>query len=160
MIWWDKFICNFKYIFTNEISFIKKKKKIVIVVGKLTRSRVLLGGMGLHGGPRGEDWAGKFFPSCGAGRGRDGLRQNHVGWGRKPHPSDPSRPIAIPLAPPILFLLDLTFLIFFFHFAFSSSTRLTFLFQKMLGIQKFIQILSLVVSSGSASTWSIVAKVV
>ena len=25
LIWWDKFSCNFKYIFINEMSFIKKK---------------------------------------------------------------------------------------------------------------------------------------
>ena len=24
LIWWDKFSCNFKYIFINEIGFIKK----------------------------------------------------------------------------------------------------------------------------------------
>ena len=24
LIWWDKFSCNFKYIFINEMSFIKK----------------------------------------------------------------------------------------------------------------------------------------
>ena len=30
LIWWDKFSCNFKYIFINEIGFIKK---IVLIVG-------------------------------------------------------------------------------------------------------------------------------
>ena len=25
LIWWNKFMCNFKYIFINEIGFIKKK---------------------------------------------------------------------------------------------------------------------------------------
>ena len=33
-------MCNFKYIFINEIGFIKKN---VIVVGKSTRSKVLWG---------------------------------------------------------------------------------------------------------------------
>ena len=56
----DKFICNFKYIFINESCFIKK---IVIVVGKSTRSRILRGGTGLCGAPGGEDGARKIFPS-------------------------------------------------------------------------------------------------
>ena len=34
LIWWDNFSYNFKYIFINEIGFIKK---IVLVVGKLTK---------------------------------------------------------------------------------------------------------------------------
>ena len=33
LIWLDKFSCNFKYIFINEIGFIKKK--IVQVVGQI-----------------------------------------------------------------------------------------------------------------------------
>ena len=34
LILWDKFSCNFKYIFINEIGFIKK---IVLVVGKINK---------------------------------------------------------------------------------------------------------------------------
>ena len=34
LIWWDKFSCNFKYIFINEIGFIKK---IVLVLGKINK---------------------------------------------------------------------------------------------------------------------------
>ena len=56
----DKFICNFKYIFINESCFIKK---IVIVVGKSTRSRVLRDGTELRGALRNEDRAEKFFSS-------------------------------------------------------------------------------------------------
>ena len=58
-IWCDKFICNFKYIYINEIIFIKK---IIIGVGwgKLTRSRVLRG-------PKGQKWGKEICPSCGAG---------------------------------------------------------------------------------------------
>ena len=56
----DKFICNFKYIFINESCFIKK---IVIVVGKSTRSRVLRDGMELRGALRNEDRAEKIFSS-------------------------------------------------------------------------------------------------
>ena len=53
-------------------------KTIAIVVDKLTRSRVLWGGAGLRGAPRGRDEARKFSLSCEAGRDRDGVRQNHV----------------------------------------------------------------------------------
>ena len=35
LIWWDKFSCNFKYIFINEIGFIKKK--FVLVVGQINK---------------------------------------------------------------------------------------------------------------------------
>ena len=35
LIWWDKFSCNFKYIFINEIGFIKKKK--VLIVGQINK---------------------------------------------------------------------------------------------------------------------------
>ena len=93
-IWWDKFICNSKYIFINETGFIKEK--IVIVVGKSTRSIVLQSGARLCRAPRGGDGVGKFSPSCGAGRGGDGTRQYHTGRGRRPHPSAPPRPLAIP----------------------------------------------------------------
>ena len=34
LIFWDKFNCNFKYIFINEIGFIKK---IVLVVGQINK---------------------------------------------------------------------------------------------------------------------------
>ena len=34
LIWWDKFRCNFKYIFINEIVFIKK---IVLVVEQINK---------------------------------------------------------------------------------------------------------------------------
>ena len=63
LIWWDKFIYNFKYIFTNKKVLIKK---IVIVVSKLTRSRVLRGGVGLRGALRDRDEIIKFSLSCGA----------------------------------------------------------------------------------------------
>ena len=68
-------------------------KKIVIVVGKLTRSRVLQGETEIHR-PQTAGMGQENF-SCYAGRGRDGVRLNLAGWGRRPHPSDPPRPIAI-----------------------------------------------------------------
>ena len=51
-------------------------KKVVIIVDKLTKSRVLRGGVGIHRALRGRDGATKFSPSCGARRGGDGARQN------------------------------------------------------------------------------------
>ena len=53
-------------------------KIIAIVVGKLTRSRVLRGGAGLRGAPRDGNGARKFFPSCEVGRGGNRVRQNHA----------------------------------------------------------------------------------
>ena len=50
-------------------------------MGKLTRSRVLQDGVGLRGAPKGGD----------------GVKQNHAEQGQKPHPSNPPRPIAIPI---------------------------------------------------------------
>ena len=44
-------------------------KKIVIVEGKLTKSRVLQGGARICGAPRGGDGVEKFSLSCGAGAG-------------------------------------------------------------------------------------------
>ena len=44
-------------------------KKIVIVVGKLIRSRVLRSGAGFRGAPKGKDGVRKFSSSCGAGQG-------------------------------------------------------------------------------------------
>ena len=34
LIWWDKFSCNFNYIFINAIGFIKK---FVLVVGQINK---------------------------------------------------------------------------------------------------------------------------
>ena len=72
-------------------------KTIVIVVGKLIRSRVLWGGAVLRRAPKGRDGASlrkapkgrdgaRKFPHH-VGRGEDGVRQNHAGRGRRPHPS-------------------------------------------------------------------------
>ena len=55
-------------------------KTIAIIVGKLTRNRVLQGEKGFRG----------------ALKGRNGVTQNHVGRGRKPHLSDLPRPIVFP----------------------------------------------------------------
>ena len=47
-------------------------------------------------GPQGTGMGLESFP-CHVGRGGDGTRQNHAGRGRRPHPSAPPRPIAIPI---------------------------------------------------------------
>ena len=54
-------------------------KTIVIIVGKLTRNRVLRCETGFRE----------------ALKGGDGVRQYHVGQGGKPHPLGPPRPIVI-----------------------------------------------------------------
>ena len=59
-------------------------KTIVIVVGKLTRSRILWGGVGWGGAglckaPKGRDEARKFSPSCGARRGWGKIKPCGVG---------------------------------------------------------------------------------
>ena len=78
LIWWDIFSCNFKYIFIDEIGFIKK---IVLVIGQINKR----GGVGMG-------W--ESFPHH-AGRGGDEARQNHAGWGRRPHP------LALPCPAPL-----------------------------------------------------------
>ena len=93
-IWWDKFICNSKYIFINETGFIKEK--IVIVVGKSTRSIVLQSGARLCRAPRGGDGVKTISLSCGAGQGGNVARQNHAKLGWRPHPLASLFPIAIP----------------------------------------------------------------
>ena len=71
-------------------------KTIVIVVGKLTRSRVLQGGVGWgFVRPQGAGMRQKNFPRH-AGWVENGVKQNHMGWGRRPHHSDLPCPIAIP----------------------------------------------------------------
>ena len=44
-------------------------------MGKLTRSRILQGGAGLHVAPMGRDRVRKFSTSCRAGRGKAGQGQ-------------------------------------------------------------------------------------
>ena len=50
-------MCNFKYIFINEIGFIKKKLK---TVGKLTKNRLLWDGAVLREAPKDGDKVRKF----------------------------------------------------------------------------------------------------
>ena len=67
---------------------------MVIVVGKLTRNRVLCGGAGLCRALRGGDGA-RNFPHH-VGRGGDGAGKIHVGQGRRPHNLASDHAIAIP----------------------------------------------------------------
>ena len=53
-------------------------KTIVIVVGKLTRSKVLRGGAGLHGASRSGDGTRNFLRHAGRGRGEDPILQTHL----------------------------------------------------------------------------------
>ena len=70
MILWDKFSCNFKYIFINEIDFIKK---IVLVVGQINKKYSFTGWDGASRGPKGRGWGEKVFPVMrgGVGMGQD-----------------------------------------------------------------------------------------
>ena len=64
LIWWDKFRCNFKYIFINEIGFIKK---IVLIVGQINKKLSFIRwGLGE-----------KVFPVM---RGEVGMRQDKTMW--------------------------------------------------------------------------------
>ena len=58
LILWDKFSCNFKYIFINEISFIKK---IVLVLGQINRKKSFTRCDGASRGPKGRGWGEKDF---------------------------------------------------------------------------------------------------
>ena len=81
LIWWiNLFVISSIFLLMNHVLL----KKIVIVVGKSTRSRVLRSGTGIRGAPKDKDRVRKFFSSWGAGQGGDGTRQNHVGrgWGK------------------------------------------------------------------------------
>ena len=63
-------------------------------MGKLTKSRVLQDGAELYRASRSGDRVRNIF-FCHAGRDEDGVKQNHVRWGRKPHPSNSPRSMAI-----------------------------------------------------------------
>ena len=81
MIWWDKFSCNFKYIFINEIGFIKKK--IVLIVGKINKK------VGFYGMEQG------FVGLQGSGMGWESF-SCHAGWGGDEDPILRSRLAPLP----------------------------------------------------------------
>ena len=58
LILWDKFSCNFKYIFINEISFIKK---IALVLGQINRKKSFTRCGEASRGPKGRGWGEKDF---------------------------------------------------------------------------------------------------
>ena len=61
LFWWDKFSYNFKYIFINEIGFIKK---IVLVVVKINKKKYSFRGWGrVSRGSKGRGWS--KTKSCG-----------------------------------------------------------------------------------------------
>ena len=57
--------------------------------------------MGLQGAGMGQENFPHHTRRGGAGQGENGVRQNYAGRGRRPHSSDPPRPIAIPYGKPI-----------------------------------------------------------
>ena len=76
------------------MKYVLLKKKIT--VGKSTKSRVLRGGAGLRGAPKGGGGVRKFSPLCGAGRGW--MKTKPCGAGAKIPSFGPAPPcpIAIP----------------------------------------------------------------
>ena len=84
MIWWDKFSCNFKYIFINEICFIKKI--CTSCRANLKKVEFYRVGWGFVG-PRGVGWGEKVFIVM-----RDGAGQ---GWRQWPHLLAPLPSVAI-----------------------------------------------------------------
>ena len=81
LIWWDKFSCNFKYIFINEIGFIKKK--IVLIVGKINKK------VGFYEMEQG------FVGPQGSGMGWESFSR-HAGWGGDEDPILRPRPAPLP----------------------------------------------------------------
>ena len=59
LILWDKFSCNFKYIFINEIGFIKK---IVLIVGQINKKYSFTRWGGASRGRKGQGRGEKVFP--------------------------------------------------------------------------------------------------
>ena len=88
LIWWDKFICNFKYIFINETGVIKNNCNNCGQIYGMGQ-----GFTGSQGAGMGQENFSRHTR-----RGQNGVRQNQAGRGWKPHPSDPSRPIAISMS--------------------------------------------------------------
>ena len=79
-IWWDKFSFNFKYIFINEIGFIKK---IVLVVGQINKKYNFTGWDGVLWGPKGQECSEKVFSVM---RGEAGMGQDKTMQGRNEDP--------------------------------------------------------------------------
>ena len=96
LIWWDKFCCNFKYIFINEIVSLKK---IVLIVGKINK-KVGFYGVGWGGasrGPKGRGWGEKVFPVM---RGGAGMGQDNTMRGGDEDPILQPCPASLPSLPP------------------------------------------------------------
>ena len=112
LVWFDGinlFVISSIFLLMKQVLL----KTIVIVVSKLTRSSILQGGAGLcraQGAGMGQE---NF--SCHAEQGRDRVRQNHVGQGKRPHLSDSLCPITIPTLYLFRSSLPLTSLLFFSH---------------------------------------------
>ena len=91
LIWWDKFIYNFKYIFINKTGFIKKNCNNC---GQINKKWSFTGWGETSQGPKGWERGKKKFPVMWDG---NGARQNQARRERRPHHSDPPRHIVIPV---------------------------------------------------------------
>ena len=94
LILWDKFSCNFKYIFINETCFIK----IVVIVGQINKKENFTEWGGALWGPKGqaEDGVRNFF--CHAvGQEESKTKPYEAGMKTPSFGLANSRPIAIPM---------------------------------------------------------------
>ena len=74
LIWWDKFSCNFKYIFINKIGFIKK---FVLVVEQINKKYNFTGWGEASWGPKGWRWDKKIFSVM---QDEAGMGQDKILW--------------------------------------------------------------------------------
>ena len=80
MIEYDRFSCNFRYIFISEIGFIKK---IILVVGQIKKKLSFMGWGGVSLGPKGRGWGEKIFLVMQDGA---GMEQDKIMQGRNKNP--------------------------------------------------------------------------
>ena len=88
-IWWDKFICNFKYIFINKTDFIKKNCNSCGQINKYS----FMGWGGVLWGPKERGWEKKIFLVM---RGKVGMGQDKIMQGKGEDPILRTRPILLP----------------------------------------------------------------
>ena len=89
LIWWDKVICNFKYIFINETSFIKNNCNSY---GQMSKS--FTGWGKTSQSPKGREWGKKIFLIMRGKAGWDKTKPCRAGV--KTPSFGPAPPIAIP----------------------------------------------------------------
>ena len=92
LIWWDKFIYNFKYIFINKTCLIKNNYNSC---GQINKKYSFTWWGGLRGAPRSRDGVKKISPLCGTRRRWDKTKPCRLGVKTPSFGPAPPRPIAI-----------------------------------------------------------------